>query len=301
MHEQAVLVANHPLLGAAGTPVTIGMVERHYADSASANAAASFRCADQHCNVSVRCVIPAPSKSGRKTSPGAYFRGRHKSGCTRAPVATMAAPVPVVAAVPASPNRGQIPTVWIPPAVPGPSVVAGAPSGGGGSGKSGAGRLGHGSGTSQPQSALVARFADEWLAMNATLQRSTPLTAPWNPGGTYHSAVHSIGYHPTTDVTGVGERIFGGVLATVLAVKTGYVLTLVEKNADGRDLTVWVQNISFQHGSAGTALQARLAALAQTPPIGLRVFALGEFIPQRRPQRHWYALPIVHPHYLHLV
>ena len=266
MHEQAVLVASHPLLGAAGTPVTIGMVEHHYADSASANAAASFRCADQHCNVSVRCVIPTPSKSGRKTSPGAYFRGRHKSGCTRAPVATVVVPAPVVAAGPASPNRGQVPTVWIAPAAPGPAVVGGTPNDGGGSAPNGAGRLGHGSGTSQPQSALIERFANEWLAMNATAQRATSLTAPWNPGGTYHSAVHSISYHPTVDVVGVGERIFGGVLASVLAVKTGYVLSLIEKNADGSDLRIWVQSVSFQQGSPGTALQTRLATLAQTPP-----------------------------------
>ena len=301
MHEQAVLVASHPLLGAAGTPVTIGIVEHHYFDSASANAAASFRCADQHCNVSVRCVIPAQSKSGRKTSPGAYFRGRHKAGCMRAPVAAVPVSAPAVATVPASPHRGSIPTVWIAPAMAGQAVAGSAPSSGGGSAANGSGRLGHGSGTSQTQSALIERFADEWLAMNAAVQRTTPLTAPWNPGGTYHSAVHSIGYHPTTDVTGVGERIFGGMLASVRKVKTGYVLTLVEKNPDGRDLTVWVQDVTFQQGRAGTALQARLAALVQTPTVGLRVFALGEFIPQVRPKHCWYALPIVHPHYLHLV
>ena len=301
MHEQAVLTANHPLLGAAGTPVTIAAVEQHYSNSASANAAAQFRCADQHCNVSVRCVIPAGSTSNRKTSPAAYFRGRHKAGCTRAPVPAVAVPAPTAAVVPASPNRGPIPTVWVARVAPPSPATAAAPHSGGGASAGGSARLSQGSGSSQPQSGLIERFADEWLAMNAAAQRATPLTAPWNPGGTYHSAVHSIGYHPTTDVTVVGERIFGGVLASVLAGKSGYVLTLLEKNANGDDLTVWVQNVSFSQGHAGAALQTRLAALAQTLPAGLRVFALGEFVPQLRPNRRWYALPIVHPHDLHLI
>lgn len=302
MHELAVLVANHGLLGAAGKPITIGMVEQHYRDSASANAAAQFRCADQHCNVSVRCVIPAPSKSGRKTSPAAYFRGHHKAGCTRAPVVTAQVPAAAAPTIPASPNRGTVPTVWVAPVVSGLPGLAAAPSSGGGSAAGGSsGRLKHGSGSSQPRSGLVERFADEWLAMNAATQRATPLTAPWNPGGSYHSAVHTIGYHPNVDVTGVGERIYGGVLASVLASKTGFVLSLAQKNSDGLDLTVWVQNVTFQQGSAGSALQARLTALARTLPTGLRLFALGEFIPQLRPNRRWYALPIVHPHYLHLV
>ena len=301
MHEQAILTMAHPILGAKGSLVSIGSVEAIYKTSEAANANATFKCADPECGVVVRAVITKETKELRKNSPSSYFRGRHVKGCTREPRPAVAIPPPAVVTNGGSPNRTDVPTVWVDPS----KSASDGKSGGNGSPLDGAegngtgGKSPSGTGTSDGHSGLMQRFAENWLTKSATAQRATKLLADWNPGGTYHSAFHPLGYHKTVDVGTLSIRIIVGILQSVRNGKSGYTITLQEKNSDGVELQVWVQSVAFAQGRAGATLEERLAKLEVTPTL-IQVFALGEFFLQERAKRKWYALPIIHPHFLYL-
>lgn len=141
-------------------------------------------------------------------------------------------------------------------------------------------------------------YAIEWVGMTTHEKQTDALQAPWNPGGTYFSAFHPISYYPSVDVTTLGEKIFVGTFSSAIKSKTGYVITLAEKNSSGEQLWVWVQGHAFAFGAAGQALQQLLANCVASPGnyVGKRVFALEKFTRQSGPKRPWSSIPVVHPH-----
>lgn len=302
MHQQSILVTANTNLGSAGALVSIDDIEKHYTTTIAANAAAKYKCADPSCNVPVIAVITKLTKQTRRNSPTSYFRASrkkpHVKRCSRAPSPTATTtPTPSSTVGQASPNRTSAPTVWVDPlstaggAIGGGSSTTGVPP----SGSHGA-RGASGSGTSQGHSQMVESFAKKWVSMNAQTQRATPLTAPWNSQCTYHSAFHPFAYNVTVDVSTVGSKIFAGVVQQVINNPSGYIITLLEKNSDGKVLEVLVPLAAFLFGGAGLALNSKLASLVgSTKPA--TVFALGIFF---RNQTGVLSLSIAHPHYIHI-
>jgi len=305
MHQQAILTTNHPTLGGAGTLVSIAALEKLFNDSDAANNGAGYKCADPNCGVRVKAVITVLAKLTRKNSPASYFAAKgtsHVKGCTRMPKPSVVSPpLPTTGTGTASPNRSARPVIWIDPR----NHVASAgwtptamPGGGAGAGSGSGGRGSSGSGTSRGSSQMVESYAIEWLTMTNHEKQSELLQAPWNPGGIYFSAFHPIWFYKTTDVTTLGEKIFVGKFKSAMKTKTGYIITLAEKNSSGDELWIWVQNIAFTSGSAGQALQQLLTACVQSPSnyVGKQVFALERFTKQSSNSHNWASLPVVHPH-----
>lgn len=304
MHQQAVLVTGHSTLGGAGAPVGIDDIERLYPTTTAANIGIAYRCANPNCAVPVIAVITKVAKKGRKNSPSSYFRANrskpHIKGCSRAPVPPgNAVPAPATTVTPASPNRTKIPTAWVDPLArangmsggSGSNSTTGTPS----SGSQGT-RSSNGTGTSQGHSQMVEGFAKQWLSMNSTTQKATPLTAPWNPGGTYYSAFHPIKFRSTIDVSNTGQKLYVGVLDSVVNTATGSVITLHEQNSSGAALEIFVTSAIFLFGAAGSSLRTKLSSLASAPkPI--QIFVLGTF---SGANKGTLSLSIPHPHYIHI-
>lgn len=302
MHQQATLVSANVKLGNAGALVSIDDIEKHYATTAAANAAAKYKCADPKCGVSVIAVITKLTKQTRKNSPTSYFRASRKNphvkGCSRAPVPTkVTTTTHGGTAGQASPNRTSAPTVWVDPLATAGSGVGG---GGNATGTPSTGSRGtrgaNGSGMSQGHSQMVETFAKKWVGMNAQTQRTTSLAAPWNPHGTYHSAFHPFAYNKAVDASTVGIKIYVGVVKQLINSPSGYIITLQEKNSGGEALEVLVPPAVFQYGAPGRALNSKLARLiGSTNPV--TVFALGIF--SKNPTGA-ISLSVAHPHCMHV-
>lgn len=304
MHQQAILVTGNANLGSAGTPVSIDDIEKHYTTTTAANAGIAYKCADPKCGVPVIAVITRLTKATRKNSPSSYFRANkskpHVNGCTREPAPSVATtPSHGGQTSPASPNRTNAPAVWVDPL-----FQTGNAAGGGGSvsttgtpssrlrGTRGA----SGSGTSQGQSQMVEMFAKKWLAMNAATQRSSQLTAPWNPQGSYYTAFHAFAYHQTIDVLSTGQKIYVGMLKQVLKTASGYTVLLSEVNSEGEALEVNIPSSALQFGTSGAALNSRLGGFVSATKTA-QVFALGTF---SRINSGTISLLVIHPHYVYI-
>jgi len=304
MHQQAILVSGSVTFAVPGAPVSIEDVEKHFGTTTAANAGMAYQCADSNCGVPVMAVITKPTKVGRKSSPGSYFRSKssnpHKSGCTRQPVSPSTLSGSSATTVsPASPNRTTAPAVWVDPS----STVIGSPASVGAAGSSGSSSPGRrftkgagGSRTSQGSSQRVEAFAKYWLKMNAQAQKSAPLSAPWNPQGTYYSAFHVLAYHAAVDVLTVGQKIYVGMLKQVAKTGSDYVIALQEVNSDGRSLAVGVLSSALTVGAPGTALGSRLAALVKAPTI-TPVFVFGAFSTLANGPL---MLSVTHPHCIYI-
>lgn len=304
MHQQAILVTENAKLGSAGTPVGVDDIEKHFATTAEANASIAYKCADPKCGVPVIAVITKLTKATRKTSPSSYFRanGRkpHVIGCTREPSPA----VPTTASHggpvnPASPNRTNAPVVWVDPLsqTGGTSGVGGNVSATGTPSSGSRGTRGtKGSETSQGRSQMVESFAKKWLVMNAQIQRSSPLTAPWNQQGTYYTAFHAFAYHRAVDVSSTGQKIYVGILKQVVKTTSGYIVSLSEVNSSGEVLEVFVPSSALLFGTSGATLNSRLGGLVGTTKT-TQVFALGTF---SRIDSGTISLTVAHPHYIYI-
>lgn len=302
MHEQATITsAGHPL-GNPGYLVSISKVAEHYTTTAQANHGIAYVCADPHCKIKVRAVIPLKTKPGRRTSPAPYFRGKHIAGCTRKPLPETVTLPPAEGDKPAHPNRESAPAIWIDPRLQAPATGGSTGDGSqtGNPGNAGLGGFnGGGTGTSQRSSKIIENFASEWKSMTVYERQQTPLTAPWNLGGSYYDAFFPLHYYAKTPVDAMTETIFVGAFKSLLLGTSGYVITLVERHPDGRDLRIWIQNPTFNVQPGGAALQATLATLVKTPPQQpVQIYTLGTFSEQsaKNGNYKWYSLIVTHPH-----
>ena len=143
---------------------------------------------------------------------------------------------------------------------------------------------------------MVESFAKKWLAMNAQSLRSSPLTAPWNPRGTYYSAFHVFAYHQTADVSSAGQKIYVGMLKQVVKTTSGYIVSLSEVNSGGEALEVFVPLSALLFGTSGATLNTRLGRLAGATKT-TQVFALGTFL---RIDSGIFSLTVAHPHNIYI-
>lgn len=304
MHQQAILVTGNAKLGSAGAPVVIDDIEKHYPTTSAANAGIAYKCADPKCSVPVIAVITRVAKVARKNSPSSYFRANrsrpHVNGCTREPSPSVPSPPSHAGpASPASPNRTSAPVVWIDPI-----SQTGSTSGGGNSGTAAeiSPRAPHGtrgtngSGTSQGRSQMVESFAKKWLTMNAQTQRSSPLTAPWNPQGFYYTAFHAFAYHRNADFSATDKKIYVGMLKHVVKDISGYTVALSEVSPAGEALEVIIPPSALLFGASGAALNSMLGRLVGTTET-TQVFALGTFL---RINSGILSLTVAHPHYIYI-
>lgn len=200
---------------------------------------------------------------------------------------------------PASPNRTNAPVVWVDPL-----SQAGSTAGSGGRGSatgmpsSGSRdiRGTSGSGTSQGSSQMVESFAKKWLAMNVQSQRLSPLTAPWNPQGSYYTGFYALAFHRTADVSATDQKIYVGMLKQVVHTASGYIVSLSEVNSGGEVLEVFVPSSALLFGSSGAALNSRLGGLVNTTKT-TQVFVLGTF---SRINSGTFSLSVMHPHYIYI-
>lgn len=304
MHQQAVLATAHPILGGVGAPVSINDIEKLHTTTTAANAGIAYYCANQNCGVPVIAVITKVAKKGRKNSPSSYFRAKpsrpHIKGCSRAPAPLgIAVPTSAPTVAPSSPNRTKMPTVWVDPLAHASGISGGSGSnsstGTPSSGSHGT-HSSSGTSTSQGHSQMVEGFASQWLSTSSATQKATPLTAPWNPGGTYYSAFHPIKFRPTIDISTTGQKLYIGVLNSVVNTAKGSVIKLLEQNSDGAILEIFVTPATFLFGAAGSSLNSKLSSLASAPkPI--QIFALGTFSSANNGAL---SLSIPHPHYIHI-
>ena len=192
------------------------------------------------------------------------------------------------------PVKAAAPTVWVDtPAGPGASVAGPAGTGTfpGGTTTKGAKVTGPGSGTSVASTSLVERIARAYLAMTGAQLIATPLRAQWNPGGTYASAFNVPGPGTLSQSPQTSELVYVGEISSVYKGKTGYLLTLTYRHADGNELRIWLQNAVAAH-PAGQALWKKLQN-GQIAP-GMLAFALGSFIRQTTSGAViFYSLPVV--------
>ncbi|ALV07716.1 hypothetical protein DES44_1202 [Roseateles depolymerans] len=293
MHDQATLVKGSGRVGAPGTEVTIEAVEAVYTSSSAANAAETFCCAG--CGVSVIAVITDQTKIGRKKSPTSYFRATpvsHKPSCRPPTAVSKPTTASRPGTKPASPTKASLPTAWddSPDTTTGPATKGGAGSTSGAGPGARSGTSMSGAGTSRSKSKRVERFAAEWKTMPPATRAATELLAGWNAGGTYDSAFFDLSAFLLAGASPTRTAIYRGTIANVRKGTSGYILTLVEKHKDGRELRVWVQNFVSTSGPAGVRLWNRLTAGSVLP--GAEVFALGEFLINHRPTVAWYSLPI---------
>lgn len=304
MHQQAILVTANAKLGSAGTPVGIDDIEKHFATTAAANTGIAYKCGDPKCGVPVIAVITKLTTATRKISPSSYFRANgskpHVNGCTREPspsVSTTASHGGPVG--PASPNRTNAPVVWVDPLsqAGGTSGLGGSASATGTPLSGSRGTRGtKGSGMSQGRSQMVESFAKKWLAMNARIQRSSPLTAPWNPQGTYYTAFHAFAYHRAADVSSTGQKIYVGILKQAVKSTSGYIVSLSEVNSSGEALEMFVPLSALLFGTSGATLNSRLGGFVGTT-MTTQVFALGTF---SRINSGTLSLTVAHPHYIYI-
>jgi hypothetical protein len=305
MHEEAILGTAHPVLGPVGEIIDIGHVKAVFASTQAAKAL-TYNCADENCGVVLTAVIVDATKAGRKMSPSSYFRAqiKHKPGCVRvssAPGSTTAQPGNANA--PASPSNSGVPMVWI------DSSIAGSNRGSNKNVVPGSGltssstrisrqRSNTGAGVSKSRSQRVRLFVEAWKTMNASVQMSTQFVAPWNPGGTYHSAFNILSYQNRPDILSIGTKIHVGTLQGVTDTGAEYVISLVERNMGGKGQTVelTITKADFTE-QADARLLAELAALSLALPTNkIFVYALGEFLGSGGTLR----LKLPHRNFLHL-
>jgi hypothetical protein len=167
--------------------------------------------------------------------------------------------------------------------------AGGGPSSGPGAGASG-GFSRMGSGSSVSTSKLVEMFARPWLNMTKTVRCANPLLAPWNTGGTYDSAFFDLHTHTFGETAINTEYIFFGEVAKVHLGISGYTITLTQRHASGEELWLWIQNQTASSGASGASLWSQLVAGGL---VGRKIFAKGKFVPEVRPFKTWYSLPIV--------
>lgn len=297
-HEIAELTKGGSKLGGIGILVNIRDVERTYGTADAAKADASFQCAD--CRIPVVPVIPAPHKAARKRSPSPYFRAttQHRAGCTRLPVLVPPAG-PTAREMAARPARAPSPTDWrdAPPTGAGPVTSTPGKTAGGPPSDAGLGArvTQPGIGASQRSSVLVETFARAYVNMTPGIRTTAPLKAPWNPGGTYGSAFVGIDAGSVTSAQ-PPERIYFGEIESVFKGRTGFILTLSHRHADGKELRIWLQDVITTTPAPGPQLWARLTS-GQIKK-GMAIFALGAFKEQTPSgnQPNYYSLPVVDAH-----
>lgn len=306
MHEQAQLQS--PFLAAdktVGDPISISEVEKHFKTSWEANNALAFACAK--CGVPVSARIIVPFKEGRKVTPSSSFRARDKARphtCDREPPSS--APQEQGngdGPLPAHPVRGDAPTVWIDPrTTPKKSGAEGAATGltttshvddpSGARSRSGTGR-------SVGQSKTIERFARWWDGKTVAQRKAEPLWAGWNPGQTYFSGFHVLGYQP--DVSGVGMKIFVGTADTVIEYRSGFAIDLKLPQATAQTiqgLRIWVSRTCLALCAEGTALERQLQDYASTPvwTHQVDVYCLGSFEERKGAGTPMLSLELGHPH-----
>lgn len=295
-HEQARLSANDPVLGVAGTLVTISDVEAAYPTSMSAKGAARFQCADPRCKVTVRAVIPEKDKPGRKRSPSAYFTSSpatHATGCTRRPLEQGTPPTPTTLTMAARSMRGSIPSVWN-DSLTGASRVAGADGGivvppNPATPSRGAKVTRPGSGQSKMQTGRVKILAEVWLERTRARCLAAPFAADWNPGGNYETAFEVVTPR-SVETSPSPERIYVGEISRLWKGNSGHGLTLAARHREGHEITVWLKSSLGEAGSDAKGLAKELR-LREVKP-GMIVFAFGAFVLQHVLGRTFYSLAI---------
>ncbi len=306
MHQQARLASPFPALGkTAGELISIEDVERHYLDSQSANAVLKFICAELKCAVPVFSVITAIEERKRKSSPASYFRAgaKQKHLCDKLAVVTVHEGQTGSGAIPASPLRTQSPTKWIDP-----RAVSDTSSGGDvfvssddpDATNSGRGRKTNGDGTSKGSSQRVEMFAKDWQTKTDSERKSTGLSAPWNRGGTYDSAFHTIRHWP--NVRDAPQRIFVATARAVVVYGTGYTIELMQNSSERLALSLWIPDACLAYGTAGQALRQQIVAASKSSALvtGHEVFALGSFVEKRIKGKAVLSLAVEHPHMMWL-
>lgn len=126
------------------------------------------------------------------------------------------------------------------------------------------------------------------------------LKASWNPGGTYDSAFVGVDTGTVTDAR-PPERIYFGEIESVFHGRTGYILTLSTRHADGKMLRIWLQNVIATSQAPGPQLWAQLTSGEIRE--GMAVFALGEFVEQAASgnQPNYYSMPVTDAHRVWIV
>ena len=302
MHQIAVLDNDAPTLNKRkGDEVKIEELESHYKTSAAAKVN-KYKCANQNCGVFVTAVIPQKFKLDRQKSPSAYFTAKpvsHLPGCNRMPLAVKPGENGTGPLAPHS-SRGKVPTKWIDPEQE-DTTTGGGNSGGqnGGSTPRGINPNGHTGGTGQNPSVSssnrVERFASEWLNMGVRQRRATAFNAPWNPSGSYYSAFYPIKYFTKNDITTINKKIVVARIGSIFKGRSGYTITLKEKESSNLELKIWVQNITFTKGIKGKQLEDLLENNMSSKNID--IYALGEFLKQisSAGNKEWLSLIVTHP------
>jgi hypothetical protein len=302
MHQQARLVAAFPAVAkAAGELISIEDLESFYSTSKAANAALKFVCENTSCAVPVFAVITTTSKQYRKSSPTSYFRAgaSQKHKCEKLAEVTVHEGSTSGGAISASPHRTSAPIKWIDPrtasdGIGGGNIEANGDPEGNGSG-SGRQTNARGDGTSQGSSQRVEMFAKAWQAKTDYERKSTGLSAPWNQGGTFDSAFHTIRLWP--NVRDAPQCIFVAIVRTVVVYGTGYTIELVHSSSDGLALSLWIPDSCLAYGTAGHALRQQIVAASKSSALiaGHEVFALGTFAEKRIKGSAILSLTVDHP------
>lgn len=302
-HEVAELASADGNLGPVGHVVSIAEVRQAYRSSRLANARTRYVCAD--CRVPVSAVLPLRNKVGRLRTPSDHFRasGQHANGCTRFPRVVLIGGT-TANQMAARPVQGPVPVIWsnlpattaVAPTQPQRSASAGtsAPS------AAGARVTQPGAGASVAHSYLVEKFAKAYLQMNGPQMASTPLQAPWNPGGTYSSGFVVLQNAGITGGPHIDDRIYVGEISRIHLGQTGFTIDLTERHKDGSELRLWLQNV-LQHAHPGGAhLWSRLVSAQVTAKM--LVFALGGFQKTTKAGGgHYYSMPVIDPRFIWVV
>lgn len=300
MHEQATLLTNHPTLGSVGHLVEITDVAKAFTSTQAASSI-NFKCANPNCGAPVKAIIPQASKPGRKKSPSAHFRAinrnkPHVSGCSLQTSIINTPNSTAVGTVPASPNQANVPTIWIDPLAQTTQASASITHNNANTNSLNSNNKKNstiGNNTSQSKSQLVKRFADEWLAMNAQKQKTTSLIAPWNIGGTYHSAFHVFYPNNTTvDASKIGQKIHVGMLASLVKGTNNWQILLREKNMGNADVSITISDLVLNQYPQGNSLQTLLKSNLSSRAI----YVLGVFTVSSSSIN----LDLLHPSYIYI-
>lgn len=300
MHEQATLLTSYPTLGSTGQLVEVTDVAKAFTSTQAASRI-SFKCANPNCGVPVKAIIPQTSKPGRKKSPSPHFRAvyknqRHVTGCSLQSIASHnTASSATTATMPASPHQANIATIWIDPLARTSQASANIIT------NTNANSLNSnnkkisssGNNTSQKQSELVKKFANDWLALSAQAQKTTSLIAPWNIAGTYYSAFHVFYPNNTTvDASKIGQKIHVGMLASLVKGTNDWVILLREKNLGNADVTITISNLVLNQYPQGNSLQTLLMSSLSSGTV----YVLGEFTASS----NTINLDLLHPSYIYI-
>ena len=151
-----------------------------------------------------------------------------------------------------------------------------------------------GVGYSVGSTSLLERIARPYLTMTGPQLRATSLKASWNPGGTYDTAFLVPGPGTVSMSPETEELVYVGDIAAIYKGKSGFLLTLSVKHADGNDLRIWIQNSLASVAPGGPQLWDRLANGSITN--GMIIFALGKFARQTTSGTLvYYSMPTVDP------